>query len=34
MARWSRAAWLAFGEKHGPEKLVKAYRAMNKRDEP
>ena len=29
-----KTAWLAFQEKHGPEKLVAAYRAMNLRDEP
>ena len=28
------AAWLAFRAKHGAEELVKAYAAMNKRDEP
>ena len=26
-----RTAWLAFKEKHGPEKLAAAYREMNKR---
>ena len=29
-----KAAWLAFKEKHGPEKLAKAYAEMNLRDEP
>ena len=29
-----KAAWLAFREKHGPEKLAKAYAEMNKREEP
>jgi hypothetical protein len=29
-----KAAWLAFKEKHGPEALAAAYRAMNKRSEP
>jgi len=28
-----KAAWLAFKEKHGPEKLAKAYAGMNLRDE-
>jgi len=26
-----RAAWLAFRERHGPDRLAKAYREMNKR---
>ena len=25
-----RAAWLAFRERHGPDRLAKAYREMNK----
>ena len=29
-----KTAWLAFKEKHGPEALAAAYRAMNIRDEP
>ena len=29
-----KAAWLAIKEKHGVEKLAKAYAEMNKRDEP
>ena len=29
-----KAAWLTFKEKHGPEKLGKAYAEMNKRDGP
>lgn len=28
-----KTAWLAFKEKHGPEALAAAYRAMNKRNE-
>ena len=28
-----KTAWLAYKEKHGPEKLAKAYAGMNLRDE-
>ncbi|WP_249158273.1 hypothetical protein [Bradyrhizobium jicamae] len=29
-----KTAWLAFKEKHGPEKLAKAYGEMNRADRP